>query len=152
VWNKLHGGVFGLRSRFVTHVVNVPAAQIREALACSIGFKCAVVVVHGQRSLCDSDQARARMRVPARLTIGLEGDFGDVEIGIASDPGEEKPSRQVASTHQVEQAVWEIAHGTGAKRFLLLVPHPRFATAGTGVNVPTISASAMSSGRIRILN
>src|SRR5436305_8105848 len=59
--NKLHGDVFRLRTRFVTHVVDVPAAQIGEALACSIGFKCAVVVVHRQRSFCDCDQARARM-------------------------------------------------------------------------------------------
>ena len=107
--NKLHGDIFRLRTRFVTHVVDVPAAQIREALACSIGFKCAVIVVHCQRSLCDCDQAGTRMRVPAGLTIGLEGDLRDIEVGVASDPREEKPSRQIASTHQIEQAGWEIA-------------------------------------------
>ena len=107
--NKLNGDVFRLRTRFVTHVVDVSAAQIREALACTERFERAVIVVHRKRSLCDCDQARARMRVPAGLTIGLEGDLRDIEVGVASDPREEKPSRKVTSTHQIEQAGWEIA-------------------------------------------
>lgn len=91
--DNLHGDVFRLRGRFVTHVVNVPAAQVREAFACTEGFERAVVVVNGERSLCDCDHARAWMRVPPSLTPGLERHLGEIHIRIASDPREEKPIR-----------------------------------------------------------
>jgi hypothetical protein len=78
--NDLHGDIFRLRARLVTHVVDVPAAQIREALAYTVVLERAVVVVHRERSLCDCDLTRTGMGVPPSLTAGLERDLGNVDV------------------------------------------------------------------------
>ena len=78
--NNLYCYVFRFRTRFVTHIVDVPAAQIGEALAYTVGFECAVVVVHRERSLCDCDQTRARMGMPPGLTVGLKSHLRNIKI------------------------------------------------------------------------
>jgi hypothetical protein len=111
VGNNLNGYIDGWRGSFVNRSMYVSAAQIREALACSEGFKRAVIVINRERSLYDCDQTRAGMGVPPGLTARLEGVVGDIHIRVASNSCIEKPSRQIASTHQVEGARWEDAHG-----------------------------------------
>jgi|SRR5947208_7909879 len=110
VRDNLDGDIFGFRGSFVYRVMYVSAAQIREALACSEGFDRAAGVVDRERSLYHCDQTRARMGVPPGLSPGLEGVLSDIEVRVTSHLRVEKPIRQIASTHQVERAGWEVAH------------------------------------------
>ncbi len=113
MWNNLDGHSFRHRARLVAHVVDVSAADVSEALACSEGFERAVVLVDRDRSLYYCNQAGTRMGVPPSLTPWLPGILGNIEVRVASHSRIEKPIRQVASTHQIEQARREVAgrHG-----------------------------------------
>ena len=80
VRNDLNCDIFCLGARLVNHVVYVPAADVSEALARTVGSGRAVGLVNCERSLCHCDQAGARMAVPASLTSGLEGDLRDIDV------------------------------------------------------------------------
>ena len=107
--NNLDGDSFRFRARLVADVMYVSAAYVSEALADTVGRGRAIVLVNRDRSFCHCDQTGTGMGVPPTLAPGLEGVLGDVEVGVASHPRDEKPIRQVASTHQVERAGWEVA-------------------------------------------
>jgi hypothetical protein len=110
--NNLDCDSFGLRACVINHVVYVPAADIGECLAYCVGLRRASGiggVVDRDRSLCHCDQTGTRMRVPASLASCLPGILGNIEVGIASHSCGEKPSRQIASTHQIEEARREVA-------------------------------------------
>ena len=113
VRNNLDGDSFRLRARLVADVMYVSAAYVSEALADTVGFGRAIVLVNRDRSFCHCDQTGTGMGVPPTLAPGLEGVLGDVKVGVAFHPRDEKPIRQVASTHQVEQAGWEVARRHG---------------------------------------
>jgi hypothetical protein len=129
----------------------VSATYVSEALADTVGRGRAVVLIYRDRSFCHCDQTGTGMGVPPTLAPGLEGVLGDVEVGVAFHPRDEELIRQVACTHQVEQAGWEVACRHGDKRLVLVSPHEGVARAETGLNaVRTASAGAMRSGTIRI--
>ena len=113
VRHNLDGDSFRLRARLVADVMYVSAAYVSEALADTVGRGRAVVLIYRDRSFCYCDQTGTGMGVPPTLAPGLEGVLRDVEVGVAFHPRDEKPIRQVACTHQVEQAGWEVAcrHG-----------------------------------------
>ncbi len=107
VWNDLDCDIFRLHGPLIAHVVYVPAAYISEALACTVRFKRAVVVVHRERSVYHCDQTGTRMGVPTSLASGLEHVLGDVEVRVALYFCLEFPTAQWILAHQVEQAVGE---------------------------------------------
>src|SRR5438552_11025049 len=112
--NNLNGHIYGFCGSFVSHVMYVAAAQIREALTRSERLRRAVFVVHRERSLCHCDQTRARMGVPPSLTPGLEGDLDDIDVRISLHLCLEVPPVKVhLIAHQFEQARWE---ETGLRR------------------------------------
>ncbi len=111
--NNLDGDSFRFRARLVADVMYVSAAYVSEALADTVGRGRAIVLVNRDRSFCHCDQTGTGMGVPPTLAPGLEGVLGDVEVGVASHPRDEKPIRQVASTHQVEQSGCEVARRHG---------------------------------------
>ena len=82
--NNLDCDSFRHRARLVAHVVDVSAADVSEALACSEGFERAVVLVDRDRSLYYCNQAGTRMRVPPSLTRWLPGVLGNVNVRVSS--------------------------------------------------------------------
>ena len=83
MWDNLDCDNFGLRTRFVNHVVYLPAAYIGEALACCVdrGRTAAVGgLVCGKRASRDRDQAGTRMRVPASVSPGWPRVLDHVDV------------------------------------------------------------------------
>src|SRR6266481_9477981 len=109
VRNNLDCDIFRLRSRLVSHVVYVPAAQVSEALASTVRLERAVVMVHRERSIYHRDQTGTRMGVPPSLTPGMEDVLGDVEVRVSLYFGLEIPTAHDVLAHQIEQAVRKVA-------------------------------------------
>ena len=61
VRNNLNCDICRLRACLVNHVMDVPAAYVSEALACTVGGGSAVGLIDGQRSLYHFDQAGTGM-------------------------------------------------------------------------------------------
>lgn len=109
--NNLDRDVHRRFGTLITHEVYVPATEVSEALTRVVDDRRTVgtvSLVHRELSSHDRDKARTRMGMPPSMRPRLERVFGDIEVRIASHPCEEKPGRQVASTHQVEQAGREV--------------------------------------------
>lgn len=91
----------------------VPAAYVREALACVIHDRrgAAVSVVDRELSRYNRDQAGPRMRVPPRVSPDWPGVSDDINVGIPFHHRLEKPPVLVKLVaHQVEQPIWIVAH------------------------------------------
>ena len=91
VWNNLNCDINRLRARLVNHVVYVPASNVSEALARTVGGGRAVRLVNRERSLYHCDQAGTGMTVPPSLTPRLERDLGDIDVRISPDVRVEIP-------------------------------------------------------------
>jgi len=112
VWNNQNCDIYRLRARLVNHVVYVPASDVSEALACTVGSGGAVGLIDRECSLYDCDQAGAGMAVPPSPTPRLERDFGDIDVRISPDVRMEVPWEARARNlpaHQVEQTIREEA-------------------------------------------
>ena len=111
VRNDLNCDIFCLGARLVNHVVYVPAADVSEALACTVRRGRAVVLIDRERSLYHCDQTGTGMAVPPSLAPRLEGDLGDIDVRISSDVHLEVPrvprARELLA-HQVEQAIRKV--------------------------------------------
>jgi len=111
VRNDLNCDIFRLRPRLVNHVVYVPAADVSEALACTVRRGRAVVLIDRERSLYHCDQTGTGMAVPPSLAPRLEGDLGDIDVRISSDVHLEVPRVPRARefpAHQVEQPIRKV--------------------------------------------
>jgi hypothetical protein len=88
---NLNCDIYRLRARLVNHVVYVPASDVSEALACTVGGGAAVGLIDRERSLYHCDQTWTGMAVPTSLTPRLERDLGDIDVRISPDVRVEIP-------------------------------------------------------------
>jgi len=104
--NNLHRDVHCRVGTLISHQVYVPATYVGEALARVVDDGRAVgtvSLVHRKLPSHDRNEARTGMGMPSGVLPRLERVFGHIKVRVTSHPGVEKPIRQIASTHHVEQ-------------------------------------------------